>query len=52
MKLDPNETPVAAVQGNAWLLSLPAGLLCIPRPHPLLLPGAEDRPGDCASSEH
>lgn len=46
MKLDPSNTLVAAVQGNAWLLLLPAGFLCLTQP---LLPGwraHEDRSGD------
>lgn len=53
VKLDPNNNPVAAVQGNAWLLSLPAGLLCVCRaPAALGWRAHKDRPGDCASPEH
>lgn len=51
MKLDPSNTPVAAVQGNAWLLLLPAGFLCV-CPSSSCRGGRPTRTGpgtDCAS---
>lgn len=51
MKLDPSNTLVAAVQGNAWLLLLPAGFLCV-CPSSSCRGGGPTRTGlgtDCAS---
>lgn len=56
LKLDPNNTLVAAVQGNAWLLS--HGLLasCVYPPLHAAAPAVSEGPsgqaGACASSEH
>lgn len=46
-KLDPSNNPVAAIQGNAWLLALPAGLLSVcPAPPDARPPRAcKDGPG-------